>query len=78
MDEKLCAEKHKAVDEKIKHHESWLGEHEKKLDTLEKSDATNTTQISNLVKAMSSQTKAIWGLIASILVMLIGYVIEKI
>jgi predicted DNA-binding protein YlxM (UPF0122 family) len=78
MDEKLCAEKHKAVDEKIKHHESWLGEHEKKLDTLEKSDATNTTQISNLVKAMSSQTKAIWGLVASILAMLIGYVIEKI
>ena len=73
MDEKVCAEKHRGIDEKIRHHESWLGEHEKKIDCLERSDATNTTEIKNLCKQISGQTKAIWGLVTTIATALFGF-----
>lgn len=69
----LCEQKHKEIDGKIQHHESWLGEHEKKIDGLTTSDARNTTQIDNLIKAIGGQTKAIWGLVSSVLLMLFGF-----
>lgn len=69
----ICAEKHKGVDQRLEHHERWLGEHEKKIDTLEKSDATNTNEIKNLCKQISSQTKAIWGLVSIAAASLIGF-----
>jgi hypothetical protein len=70
-----CAERHKAVDEKIKRHERWLGEHEVKIDTLIKSDAVNSTEIKNLCKSISSQTKAIWGLVSLAAAALLGFFI---
>lgn len=76
----ICAEKHKRVDERLDHHKGWLKEHEKKIDSLVASDATNTNEIKNLCsgldrqsKAIGSQTKAIWGLVCSILFVLIGF-----
>ncbi len=75
ISEKVCKERHKAIDEKLFRHEKWIGEHEEKLDNLERSDAKNTTQIENLTRAISSQTKAIWGLVSSIALMLIGFLI---
>lgn len=72
-----CTEKHKRVDDELYRHSKWLGEHEKKIDTLEKSDASNTTQIDNLTKAIGSQTKAIWGLVTAVLLMLLGYFIQR-
>jgi tetrahydromethanopterin S-methyltransferase subunit G len=69
----ICSEKHKRVDERLDHHERWLGEHEKKIDALTTSDATNTTQIANLCRQIGSQTKAIWGLVSGILMVLIGF-----
>lgn len=71
----LCAREHESVDEKLNHHERWLGEHEKKIDVLEKSDATNTTKIDNLCGQIASLTKSIWGLVISILFVLIGFFI---
>lgn len=71
----LCEKEHKTVNDKLAHHETWLGEHEKKIDTLEKSDATNTNEIGHLCKQIGSQTKAIWGLVVSILSVLIGFFI---
>jgi hypothetical protein len=71
----LCTEKHRALDDKIARHEKWIGEHETKIDHLERSDAANTTQIDNLTKAIGSQTKAIWGLVSSIVVMLAGFLL---
>lgn len=59
----VCAEKHKRVDERLDHHTNWLGEHEKKIDRLDRSDAVNTTALENLCKQISGQTKAIWGLV---------------
>ena len=69
----VCAEKHKRVDERLNHHERWLGEHEGKIDTLEKSDATNTNEIKNLCSRIGSQTTAIWGLVGSIFMVLVGF-----
>lgn len=73
MDDQVCIEKHRRIDDKIKHHDDWLGEHEKKLDCLEKSDATNTNEIKNLCQqignqsdSIKGQTKAIWGLVTAI------------
>lgn len=70
-----CKNEHKRIDERLDHHERWLGEHEKKIDVLEKSDATNTTEIKNLCRQIGSQTKAIWGLVTAILMVLIGFFI---
>ncbi len=71
----LCDKEHNRVDERLNHHERWLGEHEKKIDVLEKSDATNTTQIDNLCKQISSQTKAIWGLVSVVISTLVTFFI---
>lgn len=69
----ICNKEHARVNEKLNHHEGWLKEHEGKIDRLEKSDATNTNEIKNLCRQISSQTKAIWGLVSAILMVLIGF-----
>jgi hypothetical protein len=58
-----CETEHRRIDERLNHHESWLGEHETKIDRLDRSDATNTQAIDNLCKQIGGLTKAIWGLI---------------
>ncbi len=75
MDEKLCNERHKAIEGELHRHSSWLGDHEKKIDKLERSDATNTTQIENLTKAIGSQTKAIWAFAGTVFAALLGFFI---
>lgn len=70
-----CDMRHKRVDEKFDHHEGWLKDHEKKIDVLEKSDATNTTKIDNLCGQIASLTKSIWGLVTGIFFVLIGFVV---
>lgn len=71
----VCEKEHTRVNERLDHHERWLGEHEKKIDTLEKSDATNTNEIKNLCNRIGSQTTAIWGLVSAILMVLVGFFI---
>ncbi len=66
MDENVCREKQKWIDEKIRHHDNWLGDHERKIDGLEKSDATNQNEIKHLCQQIGGQTKAIWGLVTTI------------
>jgi len=75
-----CDRRHERVNDKLIHHEKWLGEHEKKIDNLEKSDATNTNEIKNLCKSIESQNKkmgnltnAIWGLVTGIFFVLVGF-----
>lgn len=75
MEDKVCELKHKAVDEKISHHENWLKEHEGKIDRLDRSDAVNTTALENLCKQIGNQTKAIWGLVSSVGLLLLGFFI---
>lgn len=75
VSKEVCERTHKRVDERLDHHERWLGEHEKKIDGLEKSDATNTTEIKNLCRQIGNQTKAIWGLVSTIIATLAGFFI---
>jgi len=82
VNSEICKKIHERVDERLRHHERWLGEHEKKIDNLERSDAINVTEIKNLCKSIDSQskklsslTKAIWGLVSGIFMLLLGFVI---
>ena len=62
MDEQVCAEKHKWINEKLTRHDIWLKDHDGKIDCLEKSDATNQNEIKHLCQQIGGQTKAIWGI----------------
>lgn len=78
----VCEMKHTRIGEQLDHHNKWLGEHEKKIDGLEKSDATNTNEIKNLCKSIEGQNKkmgnltnAIWGLVTGIFFVLVGFLV---
>lgn len=73
LNESICNERHKAIEEKFGRHEKWLGEHEVKIDRLDRSDATNTQAINDLCKRIAGQTKAIWGLVSMVAAALIGF-----
>lgn len=73
MDEELCKEKHKGIDEKFERHEKWLGEHEGKIDELCKSDATNTQAIKELCAQIASLVTTIRWLIGVVITSLIGF-----
>lgn len=73
VSKEICKKEHERVNERLDHHERWLGEHEGKIDVLTKSDAANTNEIKNLCRQIGSQTKAIWGLVSAILMVLIGF-----
>lgn len=82
FNKEACEIRHTRIGERLDHHDKWLGEHEKKLDDLEKSDATNTNEIKNLCKSIESQNKkmgnltnAIWGLVTGIFFVLVGFLI---
>jgi len=75
VSKEICEKEHQRVKEKFDHHEKWLGDHEKKIDVLEKSDATNTTKIDNLCRQIAGLTKSIWGLVATGLATLLGFFI---
>jgi hypothetical protein len=74
-----CIERHTAVDEKIGRHERWLGEHETKLDTLTRSNATNTQAIKELCGKIGDLVATIRWLIGLIvgpaIVALLGFLI---
>ena len=81
VSKEVCNKEHERVNERLDHHERWLGEHEIKIDGLQKSDATNTNEIKNLCTSIESQNKkmgslsnAIWGLVAGIFLTLLGFV----
>jgi tetrahydromethanopterin S-methyltransferase subunit G len=63
---KLCEEKHKRVDER-------LNDLEGTVETLVKNDAVNTTLISQLCKKLDGLTAAVWGLVLTLVVALLGF-----
>lgn len=73
--ERVCAEKHKALDEKLFRHEKWLGEHETKIDRLTTSDATNTQAIKELCKKIDDLVGTIKWLIGVSITTLVGFFI---
>jgi hypothetical protein len=75
LDEKICDMKHRQIEDKFAEHSHRLSVHGKEIDELKESDAVKRTQIDNLTKAISSQTKAIWGLVCSVIATLGGFFI---
>lgn len=71
----LCEEKHNTINDKLKQHDKRLEEHDKQIDGLVRSDASNSTKIESLAAAIENQTKAIWGLVVSIIGSLGGFFI---
>ena len=66
IDEKLCSERHRRIDER-------LDNCEENIETLTRSDAVNSTEIKNLCKNIGSLTSAIWGLVSTVFVALFGF-----
>jgi hypothetical protein len=80
MDQSLCDERVRAVNEKLERHERMLIEHDDKIDVLTKSDATNTSEIKHLCTSIEAQNKkigkltnSIWGLVVSVMFVLAGF-----
>jgi hypothetical protein len=79
-DGKLCEERHKNVTENLKDHEVRLNNHAGRLDKLEQHEATNRTEIKNLIKKMDTFiTVIMWGLglFVTVSIFVIGVFIKK-
>ena len=79
MIERICAEKHKRVDEQLEVHETRLNSHSKEIDRLSTSDTKNSTQIEHLCGKIDDLVVTIkWfiGLIAGSLVGFFFYVLQ--
>ncbi|MFT8313166.1 MAG: hemolysin XhlA family protein [Clostridium sp.] len=62
-DAKLCEERHKTIDTKLKDQKDRLDSHSKRLDILEQNEVANRTEIKNLIKKMDTFiTVIMWGL----------------
>lgn len=72
VSKELCEKEHKSVDERFDRHEKWLGEHEEKIDELQKSDVKNTTEIQNLCKQIADLVNTLRWLIGILVVPFIG------
>lgn len=74
MDE-ICKEKHRRIDECLLQNKRQIEEQDKRIDKLDRADAQKSEAINNLCLKIEGQTKAIWGLVSSIFVMLGGFFI---
>jgi hypothetical protein len=68
IDSITCTERHVRIDAR-------LGEHDTKLDALEKSDVRNTTKIDNLCDKLANLTRAIWVFVSVVFTALVGFFI---
>lgn len=56
MNEEVCLERHKRVDERLDKHDDRLNHHGTRLDTLEQDGRELKTEIKNLCKSLKSMT----------------------
>jgi predicted nuclease with TOPRIM domain len=71
MNEELCLEKHKRLEEKLDIHDTRLNNHGNRLDKLEQDNASFKAELKNLcdnLKQLTGVLKALIGLGASALV----------
>lgn len=80
MNDELCIEKHKRIDEKLEVHNTRLNNHGERLDKLEQDNASFKTELKNLcdnLKQLTGVLKALIGLGATTLVGFFIYAIEN-
>lgn len=85
MEDKLCAERHNMVNSRLDGHDKKFVAQDERFNKLERSSAVNETRIVDLTdslektnKSLGRQTGAIWGLVATLLVTMIGFILSKI
>jgi predicted nuclease with TOPRIM domain len=79
MNEELCLEKHKRLEEKCETHTIRLNNHGERLDKLEQDNASFKVELKSLcdnLKALTSVLKGLIGLGATTLVGFFVYTIE--
>lgn len=80
MDNNLCLEKHKRIDEKLELHDKRLNNHAARIDKLEQNDKVNNEKISNLCKEIASLVTTMrWfiGLIVGAFVSFFFYAVQN-
>ncbi len=80
MNEELCIEKHKRIEEKLKTHDDRLNKHGEILDKLEQDNASFKTELKNLCDNLKALTGVMKWFIGTWVVTLLGffiYAIEK-
>ena len=80
MNDELCAEKHKQIDESLGRHEDRLNGHSGRLDKLEQRGAAVDTKIDNLCEQLKNLTTTLkWfiGLLVGSFVAFFFYAIQQ-
>jgi chromosome segregation ATPase len=78
MNEEVCAEKHKSINEKLKTHDDRLNKHGAILDKLEQDNASFKTELKNLCDNLKSLTGVMKWFIGTWVVTLLGFFIYSV
>lgn len=73
MENELCKEKHKRLDEKITTHENRLNNHSSRIDKLEQNDTANAVRINNLCEQISSLVTTMRWFIGLLVASFVGF-----
>ena len=80
MDEKVCLERHKRIDERLNSHESRLNNHSERLDRIEQNSSRLEERLDNLIKQLAALNFTMrWfiGLLVGSFVAFFFYAIQK-
>jgi citrate synthase len=78
MNDELCIEKHKRIDEKLKTQDDRLNKHGEILDKLEQDNASFKTELKNLCDNLKSLTSVMKWFIGIWVTTLLGFFIYSI
>ena len=78
MNDELCLEKHKRLDEKLEVHDTRLNNHGDRIDKLEQDNASFKTELKNLCNNLKSLTSVIKWFIGTWVVTLLGFFIYSV
>ena len=73
MEDIICNERRKSIHDKLETHDSWLQEHDDKIDNLEKLCAEDRVNIKNLCKSLDNLTGALKWVGAPLLCGIVGF-----
>ena len=80
IDEKICDERHRRLDEKIAVHERRLNNHSERLDIIERTNSRLEERLDNLIKqlaALNSTMRWFMGLLLGGIVSFFFYAIQQ-